>query len=135
MPLLYLSTPDPLPVAAQRVFGALGVKNWEERDSDNYPGGNYFRGEVGAFEVTVSRESPDDPFHDDFPVLVLIDYESTVPTPPDEVAQLAAIELLRAKFGVAEEEDWDDAWVRWRVFSLGPDGQLQSTVQQRDIPQ
>jgi hypothetical protein len=134
MTLLYLSTQDALPDAARRVFDALGVPDAEERDSDNYPGGNYFRGKVGAFEVRVSRESPEDPFYAEFQVLVSIRAPANLATPPDEVAKLAAVELLRARFRVAQEEGSTDQRARWKVFSFDPAGQLQVTVLERDLP-
>jgi hypothetical protein len=134
MTLLYLSTEDPLPEAARRVFDALGVEEREERDSDNYPGGNYFRGKVGAFDVRVARQSPADPFYDEFQVLVSIRAPSTLPTPPDEVAQLAAIELLRAKFRVAEKDGRPQQRARWKVYALDAAGRLQTTVLERDLP-
>src|SRR4051812_8227964 len=132
MILFYLSTQDELPEVAGRVFDALGVEDGEERDSDNYPGGSYFRGKVGAVEVRVSRESPEDPFYDEFQVLVSIRAPSTLPTPPDEVAQLAAIELLRAKFRVAEEAGSTEQRARWKVYALDAAGTLQATVLERD---
>jgi hypothetical protein len=134
MTLLYLSTEDPLPEAARRVFAALGIQESEERDSDSYPGGNYFRGKVGAFDVRVSRESPEDHFYDEFQVLVSIRAPANLPTPPDDVAKLAAVELLRAKFRVAQEEGSTDQRARWKVFSFDTAGNLQATVLERDIP-
>ena len=134
MTLLYLATPDPLPDVASRVFAALGVTESEERDSDNYPGGNYFRGSNGAFEIRVSRESPDDPFYGDFQALVYIRAPSNLATPPDEVAQLAAVELLRAGLRVAQEQGSTPQKARWRVFSLDAAGKLQQAALERDVP-
>ena len=134
MSLLYLSTSDPLSTAARRVFDALAVTNWEEHYSDNYPGGGYFCGGAGAFEVKVSQESPDDPFYDEFQVLVSIRIPSTLPTPPYEVAELAAVELLRVGFRVAEELDFNEHRVRWRIFSLDTTGKLQTNMLERDLP-
>src|SRR3954466_15662500 len=56
MTLLSLGSKDEFPDAARRVFTALGVAEWEERDSDNFPGGDYFLGRAGARVVRVSRE-------------------------------------------------------------------------------
>ena len=134
MPLLYLSTEDTLPDAAQRVFHALSITQWEERDSDNYPGGNYFLGKTGVFDVRVSRESPDDAFYDQFQLLVSIRTPPKLATSPDEVAQLAAVELLRAGFQVAQEGGSTEKRARWRVFSLDPAGTLKSAVVERDVP-
>ncbi|MCG2594423.1 hypothetical protein LZ009_16725 [Ramlibacter sp. XY19] len=134
MPLLYLSTPDPLPDVARRVFGALGVADGEERDSDNYPGGTYFRGRNGVFEVRVSRESPDDAFYGEFQALVSIRPPANLATPPDEVGQLAAVELLRAGFRVAQESGSTAQKARWRVFSFDAAGKLQATLLEKDVP-
>ncbi|MCE2969363.1 MAG: hypothetical protein LW847_03885 [Burkholderiales bacterium] len=134
MSLLYLSTTDPLATVAHRVFGALLVTDWEERFSDNYPGGNYFRGKAGEFKITVSRESPDDWFYDEFQILVSITAPPTVPTPPNEAAELAATELVRAGFRVAEQEAFTHHATRWRVFSLDALGNLKTTVLERSLP-
>lgn len=131
MSLLYLSTSDPLPTVARRVFGALDISDWEERYSDNYPGGSYFLGKAGAFDVRVSQESPDDLLYDEFQMLVFINIPPTLPTPPDEVAELAAVELLRAGFRVAEELDSSETCIRCRVFSLDAIGKLQATMLER----
>jgi hypothetical protein len=132
--LLYISTADPLPTVAQRVFGALDISDWEQRYSDNYPGGSYFVGKTGLFDVRVSQESPDDWMYDEFQMLVFIGIPSTLPTPPDEVAELAAVELLHAGFRVAQELDSTESLIRCRVFSLDEAGKLQSTMLERTLP-
>jgi hypothetical protein len=57
----------PLTEVAAEVFRALGVSEWEERESSNYPpDGHYFAGYCENAEVTVfdddSKRTPDYPF-------------------------------------------------------------------------
>ena len=131
MNLLHLSTADPLEAAASRVFAALEIDDVFECDGDDHPAGHYFVGRTGEFVVDVGPEPPNDPLRELFQVLVLIHPPASLAASHGRVAEVAAAELLRAGFGVAEEIESTEEIALWRVFSFDDEGHLVSSEIER----
>ncbi len=56
--------------AARRIYGCLGVDDYGERESSNYPSDRYFRGERDGARFDVSLE--DDPGFDEYQFWVTV---------------------------------------------------------------
>jgi hypothetical protein len=84
---------------AERFFKAAGVSSVEERESSNYLGGQYFKGDEGEMTWTVSRSDEDYP---DLPYWISV---ATEQTDPDELIagmnDLIRTKLLPLGFRVA----------------------------------
>jgi hypothetical protein len=133
--LLRLSTMDATDIAAQRVFAALAVAAVDARDTDHAGEGRRFRGRTGAITIEVSRGEPGDLLHEEYPIRVFIDAGASVSTTRSELADLAAIELLNAAFGVIQMLPALTAGVaRWREFVMDREGRLQSLILERVLP-
>lgn len=115
---------------AERVFSALSIDTWQERDSDNYPDGFYYLGKSGELEVAVSSDESV-AFHE-YPFLVTLTLATSSPFNIDEVLDLMVVELLKAGFSAAREVSYKEGVVEREMFGLDTSSNL---VKRRDTQQ
>lgn len=107
---------------ASGVFRALGISEWEERDSSNYPpDDHYFAGYSQSAEVTVY--DGDDERTPDYPIRVSVEDASW--RKGREVIAMDEASLVRAlvasaftvfvPMGASERSDWDGDGVVYAV--------------------
>jgi hypothetical protein len=121
-----------LPQTANRVFRALSIENWEERDSDNHPDGIYFRGTAG--ELTVKVSSYDALGFEDYPFLIAILAPSTFALGIDELVDLMVVDLLKAGFEVARRVKYTRGLMERERFSLDECSNLVRTAEKVAVP-
>ncbi len=117
---------------AARVFRALSISAFEERDSENYPQGVYYSGTIGDFKVKVARES--DEGYEDYQYWVVLKVPASSPTPPDEALRLMVTELLKAGFPACREVGFTENAVRREVYTLDESGNLQTKPETKLLP-
>ncbi len=111
----HLRSDLPLDEAARRVFAALSVASFEERDSENYPTGRYFLGRGPFGKIKVALES--DAGFEDCRYWVVV---SRAARPAGAAAQA----LAAAGLWVCRELPPSAGSARREVFEPLPDGRV-----------
>lgn len=97
--LLSNAANDDLAVLAERICGLLGATGLEERDSENHPGGGYFKARTSFAEIKVMVY--EDSGHPDLPVWLCLRPSSTKDFDANFIDELVRSRLLPAGFKVA----------------------------------
>jgi len=113
---VHIRSPFDVAETADRVFRALSIKSWHERDSDNFTDGRYYVGEGGETQVEVS--SDEKAGFDEYLYRVTLELPSSSTFDVDEVLDLMALELVRAGFDVAREVGFHDGVIERERFAL-----------------
>jgi len=92
--ILHVKSKDPLQDFSRQIFQILDINEIEQRYSDNYPEGTYFKGKKGNVDIKISHE--DDQGFDDW------DYWVTVTQHSENLAMIQDIvqKLSRAGYEV-----------------------------------
>jgi hypothetical protein len=106
--------------AASKIFGCLGVADFEERESSNYPTGAYLAGAKDSAKFEVSLE--DDQAFGDYDFWLTVKLPGGFPTPLAEFVARTVERLLGCGFQVSRQEIDDPEGTSTRivrtVFSL-----------------
>lgn len=129
--IIHIRSPFDLHQTAQRTFQSLSIPDFEVRDSDNYPGGEYFLGRAGDIEVKVARE--DDPGFDDFQYWVVLSIPKSAPVTLGEAADAMIRELLQAGFPTARMLRWEKDTVERELQTLDAAGAVQRRTDTKSL--
>ena len=130
---VYIDASDDVSKTAQRVFKTLSIQEWEERDSDNYPDGFYFKGTSGDIVIKISSAGNDAFTEYPFSVSLTIPSESAFQI--DELLNAMVVELLQAGFPVARQVSYKEGLFERELFGLGPSSTLIRRRDTRFIPE
>lgn len=122
--IVHIRSNQTLPETAARIFRMLSIQQIEVRDSDNYPGGEYYRGRLGDLQVRVSHEDPDDTAFEDCQFVVALQTGPAAKFPVDDALRAMIVELLAAGYFVARESSHSDAAVERSIYALGAGREL-----------
>ncbi|MFN7922239.1 MAG: hypothetical protein U0Q16_19200 [Bryobacteraceae bacterium] len=125
MPIINVQSGLDLKEAASAIFRALDIEHSELRDSDNFPGGWYWKGQIGAFTVRISESDPDDPSCSGTQYQIYLRVDSSSQTDPEDAAFMMIAELLRAGFPVVRKVSRTEAAIERDWYSFDNEGNIE----------
>ena len=121
--------------AARHIFDAIGISRWEEHESENYPGGQYFKGSGMNLNATIALE--DDFGYDDYQYWAILNKETDSRIDLESEVENVAVKLLRTGLGVARGIENDPAadadHIVRVIYELDSDGRVRTRKEKMPI--
>lgn len=118
---------------ARAIFKMLSIPRIEVRDSDNYPGGEYYRGIAGDLQIRISHEDPDDAAFEDCQFVLALQTGPGAKYPMDDTLRALIRELLAAGYFVARESSHTESTVERTIYTIGPGAELLESSEARPL--
>ncbi len=124
--ILHLKSPLGLRETSAQVFAALGIRDYAQHESDNYPEGIYFAGRMGDIRIKVSHE--DDDTYSDYQYWTVVQTLSTEGPPFTGTVSRIAKAILQIGFDICREIDSNGGSSRREVYCLQPGGNMDTEL-------